>query len=124
MLIKLRVFQTIFMSVYIGGLYYRFSGNYLEDVNNWKSLTGFLFFITVNLLFNSLVPVELVFPLERVVFLKEESAKMYGTFSYWMSRNVVELPYIIFFPLLQSLILYWFVGLSNTAEQFFIFYLL
>ena len=88
MLIKLRLVQTIFMGVYTGGVYARFSGDYTEQ-NNWRAVSGFLFFLSINLLFLALVPVELVFPIERVVFLKEEGSKMYGTFSYWMSRNVV-----------------------------------
>jgi ABC-type multidrug transport system permease subunit len=57
------------------------------------------------------------------VFLKEEGAKLYSTFSYFLSRNIVELPTSIIFPLLMTLIMYWFVGLSSTVEQFFIFYL-
>lgn len=35
----------------------------------------------------------------------------------------MELPTSIIFPLIMSLIMYWFVGLSSTASQFFIFYL-
>jgi ABC-type multidrug transport system permease subunit len=36
----------------------------------------------------------------------------------------VEIPYALFFPALQSLIIYWFVGLTSTARQFFTFYLI
>lgn len=49
---------------------------------------------------------------------------MYSTSTYFLSRNIVELPFAIIFPLVFSLISYWFIGLSNTAEQFFIFYLI
>lgn len=41
-----------------------------------------------------------------------------------MSRNVIEIPYSIIFPLLQALIMYWFVGLASTAAQFFTFYII
>lgn len=57
------------------------------------------------------------------MFLKEEGAKLYTVTSYFLSRNIIEIPYSIIFPLLQSLIMYWFVGLSSTAAQFFTFYL-
>lgn len=122
MLIKLRIIQTIFISLFTAGVYYRFTGEYIDNTN-WKAVTGFYFFISIGLLMSSLTPVELVFPTERNVFLKEEGAKMYSTFSYFLSRNVIEIPYSILFPLLQALIMYWFVGLANTATQFFIFYL-
>lgn len=49
---------------------------------------------------------------------------MYSTFSYFLSRNVIDIPYSIIFPLLQSLIIYWFVGLADTTTQFFIYYLI
>lgn len=88
MLIKLRFFQTVFIGIYAGGLYYQFTGEYKSDTN-WRALTGFFFFLTINLLMLALAPVELVFPVERNVFVKEEGAKLYGTFSYFLSRNIV-----------------------------------
>ena len=43
---------------------------------------------------------------------------------YLLSRTIVELPYILIIPLIMILVVYWFVGLSNTAEQFFTAYLI
>lgn len=123
MLIKLRVVQTIFIAIYVGGLYCKFSGEYVSLLN-WRALVGFFFFLSINMLMFALAPVELVFPSERSVFLKEESAKLYTTSAYFLSRNIIEVPYSIIFPLLQSLIMYWFVGLASTAAQFFTFYLI
>jgi hypothetical protein len=70
MLIKLRFFQTVFLAIYTGGLYCQFSGEYVSEIN-WYKYTGFFFFIAINFMMMSLVPVELIFPLERDVFLKE-----------------------------------------------------
>ena len=122
MLLKSRIFATIFLAIFTSGVYYRFTGEYTSRLN-WRALTGFLFFLSISTMMNALNPVELVFPSERGVFLKEEGAKLYSTFSYFLSRNIVELPTSIIFPLLMTLIMYWFVGLSSTVEQFFIFYL-
>jgi ATP-binding cassette, subfamily G (WHITE), eye pigment precursor transporter len=122
LLIKMRVVQTIFVAVYGGGLYCKFSGEYTSQIN-WYALIGFFFFLTINMMMMALAPVGLVFPSERNVFLKEEGAKLYTVTSYFMSRNIIEIPYSIVFPLLQALIMYWFVGLSSTAAQFFTFYL-
>lgn len=72
----------------------------------------------------SLSPVSLVFPAERDVFLKEEGSRFYGVLPYFISRNVVEIPYLILCPLLVNLIMYWMVGQANTAGQFFLFYLI
>lgn len=123
LLIKLRFIQTVFIGVYTGGLYYNIDGDYLDE-SNWRALTGFLFFLSISMLMLALAPVSLAFPIERSVFLKEEGAKLYTTLPYFLSRNIVEIPYSLFFPMLLCLIIYWFVGLSSTASQFFIFYLI
>lgn len=43
---------------------------------------------------------------------------------YFVSRNLIEIPYSIIFPMITSLITYWFVGLSSSASQFFTYYLI
>ena len=123
MMIKSRLFQTIVLTIFVGGLYCKFGPDYTNN-NNWQALTGFFLFMSINSIFIALTPVTLIFPQERTVVLKEESAKLYGVTSYFMSRNTVEVPYALIFPMLQSLILYWFVGLSSTPQQFFIFFLI
>lgn len=121
LLIKSRFIQTIFISIFSAGLYCKMSGDYL-DILSWRKYTGFFFFLCTNMLMIALAPVTLVFPTERSVFLKEEGAKLYGVGAYFLSRNIIEIPYSIIFPMLQSLIMYWFVGLNSTPEQFFTFY--
>jgi ATP-binding cassette, subfamily G (WHITE), eye pigment precursor transporter len=123
MLIKSRIFQTILQSIYVGGLYCNIGHKY-EDTITWHALTGFFYFLALNAVFIPLLPAALTFPQERNVFLKEESAKLYGSTAYFMSKSTVDIPYVLFFPVLQSLIFYWFVGLSSTPAQFFTFYLI
>jgi len=41
---------------------------------------------------------------------------------YFLSRNVIEIPYLIIMPFILNTILYFFIGLSQTAEQYFFFY--
>lgn len=61
MLVKMRFVQTVFISLYAGWLYYQFSGDYVNMLN-WRALTGFFFFLTINITMIALAPVELVFP--------------------------------------------------------------
>lgn len=49
---------------------------------------------------------------------------MYTLNQYFLSRNLIEIPYIIVIPLIFILISYWMIGLSNTAEQFFTLYVI
>jgi ATP-binding cassette, subfamily G (WHITE), eye pigment precursor transporter len=41
---------------------------------------------------------------------------------YFLSRNAIELPYLVVMPMLFVLIFYWMIGLASTPEQFFLFY--
>lgn len=57
-----------------------------------------------------------------MVFLKEEGARLYNTMTFFISRNIVEIPFLVLIPLLWSAIMYWMIGLGNTVGQFFTFY--
>ena len=122
MLLTMRIVTTVFISIFTSGVFYRFNGDFSYGTN-WFSLTGFMFFMAISTMMSALAPITMVFPAERDVFLKESGSKLYSTFSYFLSRNVVELPAAVIFPLVQTLIMYWFVGLSSTVQQFWIYYL-
>ncbi len=40
-----------------------------------------------------------------------------------MSRNFIEIPYLLIMPFCFNLVFYWMIGLASTAEQFWLFYL-
>ena len=71
----------------------------------------------------ALIPTATSFPFERDVFLKEENNRLYSVFPYFISKCILYIPYTIVIPIIYSLIIYWMVDLSSTAEQFFLFYL-
>ena len=60
LLIKSRIFQTIFISIYIAGAYYKFSGDYTNQIS-WHKYTGFFFFMSISMMI-ALAPVTLIFP--------------------------------------------------------------
>ena len=123
-LVKSRFIQIIYLTIYIGGLYFNAGRKDYTNILNWNTIAGFFFFIVLDVLFQGLVPLALVFPTERAVFLKEENSKMYGVVSYFISRNIVDIPFLLILPAIYSLVTYWMVGLSSTPSQFFIMYLI
>jgi hypothetical protein len=47
MILKVRIFQTIFMAIFTGGLYFN-AGRYdYADSLRWNTIIGFLFFSTI-----------------------------------------------------------------------------
>jgi ATP-binding cassette, subfamily G (WHITE), eye pigment precursor transporter len=123
-LVKSRFIQIIYLTIYMGGLYFNAGRTDYTNPLNWNTIAGFLFFIILDILFQAMVPIALVFPSERAVFLKEENSKMYGVFSYFMSRNIVDIPFLVILPAIYSLVTYWMVGLNSTPAQFFTMYLI
>lgn len=47
---------------------------------------------------------------------------MYTLNEYFISRNLIEVPYMLIIPIFFILISYWMIGLAGTAEQFFTMY--
>lgn len=46
---------------------------------------------------------------------------MYTALPYYLAKTSVELPYQLIMPIIFSILLYWIIGLRNTAECFWIF---
>lgn len=115
MMLKSRLIQSVVMGLYAGGLYFRIGEENYDNLPRWYSLVGFLFFLAMSSFMFALGPVTLVFPTERLIFLKEESSRLYRVFSYFLSRNAIEIPYLIVMPLFFNLVFYWMVGLASTV---------
>lgn len=48
---------------------------------------------------------------------------MYSVLAYFNSKTLTELPLTLITPLIYSIIVYFGMGFTNTAEQFFTFYI-
>jgi ATP-binding cassette subfamily G (WHITE) protein 1 len=65
----------------------------------------------------------LIFQLERPIFLRELSNKMYVVSAYYLTKILAEIPVYFLSPLLMEIIVYFGIGLTVTAAKFFYFYL-
>lgn len=61
-LVKSRIIQVIILTIYIGGLYFNAGRKDYTDPINWNTIAGFFFFITLDILFQAMMPIALVFP--------------------------------------------------------------
>ena len=59
-------------------------------------------------------PIILTFHSERVVFLKEYNMKMYGVTSYFLGKTTPEFIFLVLFPFLFSLIVYWPTNMNTS----------
>lgn len=125
LILRARLLQTIILSLISGALFWKLSSDYTQQglSKGFNSKNGAFFYLGVSAFMSSLSPVILTFPMEKAVFLKEQSSKMYSVAAYYLSRNVVEIPYLLIIPMITSIIVYWMMDLTSTPGNFFIFYL-
>ena len=75
----------------------------------------------MNISFNAIQNVILIFPDERPVFLREVNNNMYKTAPYFWAKIISELPFSILTPALFGVIVYYAIGYNPDAEHFLVF---
>jgi len=81
----------------------------LEGVMNRN---GLLYIILMAMSFNACQTIILIFPEERPVFLREAHNKLYTVSAYFYGKLLAEIPLAIVVPLLNSSIIYFYLGLN------------
>ncbi len=81
----------------------------LEGVMNRN---GCLYIILMAISFNACQTIILIFPEERPVFLREAHNKLYTVSAYFYGKLISEVPLAILVPVLNSSIVYFYLGLN------------
>ncbi|XP_071108651.1 protein white-like [Haliotis cracherodii] len=115
-LFRVRVMQTVVISVILGLVYLDQEYNQ-EGVMN---INGALFILITNASFTNMFSVVNSFPIEMSIFLREYGSGLYRVDVYFLAKNIAELPTFFFLPWLSVLVLYWMIGLYNDAVTFLI----
>jgi ATP-binding cassette subfamily G (WHITE) protein 1 len=79
--------------------------------------------MTMNVAFNAIQNVILIFPDERPVFLREVNNNMYKVGPYFWAKIFSELPFSIMTPIIFGIIVYFSVGLNPGNDKFWMFML-
>jgi len=79
--------------------------------------------MTMNVSFNAIQNVILIFPDERPVFLREVNNNMYKVGPYFWAKIFSELPFSILTPSIFGVIVYFTVQLNPQVDKFFLFLL-
>ena len=116
LIIRVRFFQSIFIGLLAGLVFMRATeGRVASQI---QSLSGVLYFLSVNQFFGSATAVLSIFATEKLVFMREYRAGYYGLTAYYFSKVLVELPYQIIFPALLLLIAYYIIGLNPAFSAY------
>jgi len=115
-IVKVRVLQTIFTALLIGGIYY----GQKMDQDGIFNINGVLFFFITNLTFSNVFAVINVFCMELPLFLREHHNGMYRTDVYFLTKQIAELPVFLLLPLVLISISYFLIGLDPNFERFLV----
>jgi len=115
----IRAAQTMIFAVLLGLIWLNKGRN--VSSTNYIDIEGILFFILINQSFISIFGTVFTFPLERSIVLRERASGMYRVSAYYLSKTLVEVPRSILFSLFFCVVLYWMVGLRDSARSFFLF---
>ena len=93
-----------------------------ESLMEARSLISGLFFVCIACIFGNMMPTILTFQIERPVFLREQANRMYDVVPYYLAKLMIDIPVVGFVQFLFTIIIYFGIGMTVTANQFFIFF--
>lgn len=112
----LRSAMYLALSLMIGLVWLRLgnSADRIIDINNaLMYVCAFMVFMSV-----SVLPAYLE---ERAVLVRERANGAYSIPAYIVSHTLYEIPYVFLLAFLASSVTYWMVGLTPSAQRFFVF---
>ena len=119
MLSFIKLVQAVIMS----GLVILIFHNNGRDSKSIQNIQGVLFFCVINQVSLASQSQALTFPIERPVFLKEYKENLYGVIPYFFSKMMCEIPFLLFFCITYSCVIYFVVPFNEyNASKFFIFF--
>ncbi|XP_010540713.1 PREDICTED: ABC transporter G family member 14 [Tarenaya hassleriana] len=109
---KLRIFQVVSVAFLGGLLWWHTPKSHIQD------RVALLFFFSVFWGFYPLYNAVFTFPQEKRMLIKERSSGMYRLSSYFMARNIGDLPLELALPTAFVFIIYWMGGLKPDPTTF------
>jgi len=109
-----QIIMTIFVSLLVGLTYYQ---NELTQAGI-QNFIGVFFFMSVNQVMSSANPQFVNVPMEIPIILREYKSGLYHLASWYVAKNVSELPIQLFIPLVFLTPLYFLVGIGQSIWIF------
>ncbi|XP_011503805.1 PREDICTED: protein white-like [Ceratosolen solmsi marchali] len=113
-LIKVRLLQTIMVSILIGIIYL----NQKLDQDGVMNINGALFIFLTNMTFQNVFAVINVFCSELPIFLREHRNGIYRVDVYFLCKTIAEAPIFIAVPIIFTIITYPMIGLYPNIQHF------
>lgn len=119
MIIQVRLFQSAFIALLIGSVYFNVSKSPAFETQRMNR-AGAMYFLVINQFMSAATSVVTIFSQEKNVFKREHDAGYYRLPAYFISKTLVETPHQIFLPFLVMTIAYWMIGLRADLGHYLI----
>lgn len=116
-ILKMRIIFTLIYAFITASIFY----NLGYDESGIKDREGFFFFFAVNTFMAGVFQAIIAFPIERGVFLREHTSKLYDVLPYYLAKNIIETPFSLLIHLVYCLIVYYLINLRENVNNYFIF---
>lgn len=113
-LTRVRILQTIMVSLIISLIYY---GQKINQ-DGVMNINGALFLFVTNMTFQNCLAVVNVFCSELPVFLREHFNGMYRADVYFLCKTLAETPIFLLIPALFTAVVYYIIGLNPALSHF------
>lgn len=110
-----QLFNCIVLPLLIGSIFYHIP----LDQSGTKDRVAAISF-TVVILTHITSDILVLFPLERSLYLREQSSGLYSTLAYYIGRSLAETPLHILVAIITASISYWLCGLQADWSKFLI----
>ncbi|XP_058817829.1 ATP-binding cassette sub-family G member 1 isoform X2 [Topomyia yanbarensis] len=99
---KVKTAISIFVGLLVGTVYYDIGNNAARIISN----TTFFQIVLHTIMFTTIGPAAVVFPLESAAFIREHRNNAYALFPYYLSKMIVEIPILILNTALMMALVY------------------
>lgn len=116
-LTQLRLVSHFAIGLLIGYLYL----NKGQDASNITNNAGCIFFTGMFLMFSSMMPTILTFPLEMTVYKREHLNNWYSLGPLYLAKTLADIPFQVFFTIVYVSIVYYMTDQPQEIERFSMF---
>jgi len=113
---RAKIGQAVVLALILGVVYLQQD----MDQKGIQNINGALFVLLTNISFGNVFAVVNIFCSELPVFKREHYGGMYRVDTYFIAKQLVDLPLYLLEPVILTTILYWMVGLNPDVLRFFI----